>query len=114
MNLRDELVPVAGRLKLILKVTAERRVELLLRYELEQVGVEAHLVSGHRVKERRNTFVEKVEDEGKINHERTAESLDIMLLKNCQGLRYRVSVSVRHRNGEGTNLTSNGNRRVRP
>lgn len=42
-SLRHDLFPVADRLELVLKISSERRIELLFRDKLREVGVESHL-----------------------------------------------------------------------
>ena len=45
-----------------------------------------YLVARNRVKEGRDALVEKVEEHGEVNDDRTAECFDVVLLKDVQYL----------------------------
>ena len=78
----DNLIPIAIWLKLKLVAPTEIRVQLVLVNKIEKVWVESHLISGHWVQERRDAFVEEVEDEREVGDERSAESFWVVVLKD--------------------------------
>ena len=85
-----ELGPVLLVVKLEVVVAAKVDVEVLAGHELEEVRVEAHLVAGDGVEERRDALVEEGEDRGQVDDERAAESLDVVVLQDREYLaRYR-------------------------
>lgn len=136
-RVRNNLLPVAGGLELVLEVTAEVCVELFLRNKLRKVRVEPHLqlrgespmyigsreyadfVPCYRVQERRDTLEEKVQKKWKVDNKASAKGLDVVVLQDIQHLFRATSErgerkKLRLECNSCTDFASNGNRRASP
>lgn len=99
-----DLFPVRVRIKLVIELAPELDLEVFVRDELVQVGIELHLNSGgaarvgetrgamekihdvthlfprHWIQERPNSLEKEVQQHGKVGYDRSSESFDVMVL----------------------------------
>ena len=82
----EHLIPIQLLFEEKVVIATKVCIELSSRDELQQIGVEAHLVASDRVEEWHDALVEEVEQGWEVDDECAAEGLDVVLLEDVEDL----------------------------